>query len=189
MVARWIVMSLQFVAALLALTSLLTASSGAFARDDDRNENDGGKTVLALDLEYAGPIDEGSVESGSGGAVRLGRRADLIAVSLTGELGGSYHQFSGSPEVQAVRGFIGGRLSVAEGIEPGIYAHLGVGRLSVDPGESRTSPTLDAGLFLDLTILPLVDLGVHAGYDTLLGSGDANAFDYYVVGAHAALVF
>lgn len=171
----------------LASALIFTWSLSAKARDDD--DGGGGKTTLALDLEYAGTIDEGDVEAGSGGAVRLGRQADLVLVKLTGELGGSYHGFSGSPDVTIYRGFIGGRLQVGKVLEPGIYGHLGVGKLNVDPGDSRTSPTFDAGLFLDLTVLPLVDVGVHLGYDTVLGSGDANAFDYYVAGAHAALVF
>jgi hypothetical protein len=172
-------------ASTLALAIALTSSLTAFARDDD----DGGKTTLALDLEYAGPIDEGEVKGGSGGAVRLGRQADLVLVSLTGEIGGSYHGFGGTPDVTVYRGFLGGRLQVGKILEPGIYGHLGVGKLNADPGDSRTAPTFDAGLFLDLTVLPLVDLGLHAGYDTVLGSGDAPAFDYWVAGAHAALVF
>jgi hypothetical protein len=173
--------SLAFLAFALASTSSLSAA----ARDDD----DGGSTTLALDLEYAGPIDEGEVEAGSGGAVRLGRRADLVLVSLTGEIGGSYHGFGGSPDVTVYRGFLGGRLQVGKILEPGIYGHLGIAKLNVDPGDSRTAPTFDAGLFLDLTVLPLVDVGLHVGYDTVLGGEDANAFDYYVAGAHAALVF
>ncbi len=170
-----------------ALLGALSMALPAHARDD-RDDDHGGKTTLALDLEYAGPIDEGSVKGGSGGALRLGREADLVLVSLTGEIGGSYHSFSGTPDVSVWRGFVGGRFAVGKILEPGVYGHLGIGRLSVDPG-SRTSPTFDGGLFLDLTVLPLVDLGVHAGYDTVLGKDGAQAFDYYVAGAHAALVF
>jgi hypothetical protein len=172
-------------ASTLAFAVALTWSLSAAARDDD---DEGGKTTIALDLEYAGDIDEDDVESGSGGAIRLGRQADLVLVSLTGEIGGSYHGFAGEREVSVYRGFLGGRLQVGKILEPGIYGHLGIGKLNDEP-DSRTAPTFDAGLFLDLTVLPLVDLGVHAGYDTVLGSGDANAFDYWVAGAHAALVF
>lgn len=170
----------------LAFALASTWSLSAAARDDD---DGGASTTLALDLEYAGPIDEDPVTGGSGGAVRLGRQADLVLVTLTGEIGGSYHGFGGSPDVTVYRGFIGGRLQVGKILEPGIYGHLGVGKLNVDPGDARTAPTFDAGLFLDLTVLPLVDVGVHVGYDTVLGGEDSNAFDYYVAGAHAALVF
>jgi hypothetical protein len=166
-------------ACLFALSSPLQAQ--------DRRE--GGHTQLALDLEYAGSIDQGDVTTGAGGAIRLGSQADWFLLSLTGEIGGSYHQFGGVPDVRVYRGFLGGRISVGKILEPGLYGHLGIGSLSVDPGDSRTAATFDAGLFLDLTVLPVVDLGIHAGYVTLLGTNDLDAFDYYVAGAHGALIF
>ena len=172
-----------------ALAALAVFFFSAFAAADGDHGESRGSTTLALDLEHAWPHNQAGVSGGNGGAVRLGRKANLAVVSLTGEIGGSYHSFSGSPDVSATRGFVGGRLALGQGLEPGVYGHLGIGRLNVDPGESRTEPTFDAGLFLDLTILPLVDLGVHAGYDTILGKNDTPAFDYYVAGAHAALVF
>lgn len=165
--------------------SLLALSSPLQAQD----RREGGRTQLALDLEYAIPIDQGDVTTGAGGAIRLGSQTDLLLLSLTGEIGGSYHQFGGVPDVTAYRGFLGGRISVGKILEPGVYGHWGVGSLSLDPGDSRTAATFDAGLFLDLTVLPLVDLGIHAGYVTLLGNDELDAFEYYVAGAHAALVF
>lgn len=171
--------------ALLSLP-ILALSAPLHAHDDRRA---GARTQLALDLEYAGPIDHGGVTSGAGGAVRLGRRTDLLLLSLTGEIGGSYHRFGGVPEVTVHRGFLGGRLSVGKLLEPGIHGHVGLGSLGGEPGGSRTTPTVDLGLFLALTVLPLVDVGLHAGYVTLLGTDDASAFDYYLAGAHAALVF
>ena len=174
----------------LILPGLLAASLFALSgplQAQDRRE--GGHTQLALDLEYAGAIDQGDVTTGAGGAIRLGSQTDLLLLSLTGEIGGSYHQLGGVPEVTAYRGFLGGRISVGKIIEPGVYGHLGIGSLAPDPGDSRTAATFDAGLFLDLTVLPLVDLGIHAGYVTLLGNDDLDAFDYYVAGAHAALIF
>jgi hypothetical protein len=173
-------------ASTLVFVTALTWSFPAIARDD---ADEGGSTTIALDLEYAGDIDEDDIEGGSGGAIRLGRQADLVAITLTGEIGGGYHGFGGDADLRVYRGFLGGRLQVGKILEPGIYGHLGIAKLDVDPGDSRTAPTFDAGLFLDLTVLPLVDVGVHAGYDTVLGTGDANAFDYWVAGAHAALVF
>lgn len=169
----------------LLAVSLFALSSPLQAQD----RREGGHTQLALDLEYAGPIDQGDVTPGVGGAIRLGSQADLLLLSLTGEIGGSYHQFGGVPDVTVYRGFLGGRISVGKILEPGLYGHLGVGSLSLDPGDSRTAATFDAGLFLDLTVLPLVDLGIHGGYVTLLGNDDLDAFDYYVAGAHGALVF
>jgi len=74
-------------------------------------------------------------------------------------------------------------------LEPGLYAHLGYGHLAGSLGDGRSGATADAGVTLDLTILPLIDLGLHGGYNGLLKSGDSQAFDSYVVGVHGALIF
>ncbi|HEY8945381.1 MAG TPA: hypothetical protein VIM73_14020, partial [Polyangiaceae bacterium] len=46
------------------------------------------ETRLALDLDYATAIDERGIDSGTGGALRLGQELDLVLVSLTPEIGG-----------------------------------------------------------------------------------------------------
>lgn len=167
-------------AALLTLTLFvpLTASASSGTR-------------LALDLDYAGGIDEPGIGKGTGGALRFGQKLDLIAASLTGELGVSYHTFDGALDPTHYSGFVGGRLGFGKIIEPSIFAHVGVGRLNLEvAGEDvhDTGPAFDFGLALDLTVLPLIDLGVHAAYDLLLLDNDAK-FDWYRVGAHAALAF
>lgn len=147
-------------------------------------------TRLGLDLQYGWPINEAGVDHGPGGALRLGKQLDLVALQLTGEIGGGYQTFAGPARLKLYSGFIGGRISVGKILEPGIYGHVGVGHLTASAGDaSRTAPDFDAGLFLDLTLLPLVNVGVHGGYDYLAGSNGAGGFDYAVAGVHAALVF
>jgi hypothetical protein len=161
-------------AALVLLPMTASASSG---------------TRLALDLDYAGGIDEPGIGRGTGGALRFGQKMDLVALSLTGELGLSYHTFDGSLDPSHYSGFVGGRLGFGKIIEPSIYAHVGVGRLNLGELDAHdTGPAFDFGLALDLTVLPLIDVGVHAAYDLLLLDDDAH-FDWYRVGAHAALAF
>jgi hypothetical protein len=160
----------------MALVSLWAAPAAAGPR-------------LALDLNYAGGIDEPGIGKGTGGALRFGQELDLIAVSLTGELGVSYHTFSGELDPSHYGGFVGGRLGFGKILEPSIYAHVGVGRLNLDAIDVHdTGPEFEFGLALDLTVLPLIDIGVHAAYDLQKLDGGAN-FDWYKVGAHAALVF
>lgn len=149
---------------------------------------EGGGTQIAFDLDWVKALDGGA--NGAGGAIRLGYELDLLIVTIIPELGGSYHSFS-SADTKLYRGFAGGRLRFAKVIEPGIYAHIGYGHASVDApgGTSRSAGTSDFGVSLDLTLLPVIDLGAHAGYSLLFGTDEANSFDWWNAGLHGAIVF
>jgi hypothetical protein len=169
----------------------LAVATPALADDADegsrsRHDGDGSRTHIAVDFDFGGAIDEPGAESGGGGAIRLGQELDLFLVSLTPELGGSYHAFNGYADNKLYAGFLGGRLGFGKIIEPSIFAHVGVGHLSGE--QARTAPIMDGGLALDLTILPLIDLGVHGAYNVLFPRGDGSTLDFYTLGAHAALV-
>jgi len=140
---------------------------------------------IGLDMDFNHSLD--IARSGGGFNVRVGEELDLIAVSLTPEIGFGYHAFSGANDPHIYTGFAGGRLSFGKIIEPSVYAHAGIGRLVA--GESRTSPLIDGGLALDFTLLPLIDIGVHGGYNVVLPKADDDAFKYFTVGLQAALVF
>jgi hypothetical protein len=58
-----------------------------------------------------------------------------------------------------------------------------------EPIDDVLSTGFDAGVSLDLTLLPLLELGAHAGYAYQGATERAGAFDFWVVGANAALVF
>ena len=145
-------------------------------------------TAIGVDLDYTNGINEPGVDKGSGFNVRLGYKLDLLLAQLTPEVGGAYHTFSGPADAKFSQGIVGGRLAFGKILEPGLYAHLGYGHVGGDGG-GRSGATLDGGVTLDLTLLPFIDLGVHAGYNGMLKSGDFPAFDTYVVGLHGALVF
>lgn len=145
------------------------------------------KTVVALDLDFASSVKEPKTDLGGGGALRVGRKLDLLLLSLTPELGGAYHAFGGDAGTSVFSGFIGGRLGIGKVVEPSVFAHAGVAHVSgvVD----RTAPQLDGGVALDLTLLPLINLGVHGSYNVVLPSDDALAVKFFIAGAHAAFVF
>jgi hypothetical protein len=154
-------------------------------------------TSLAADLEWATATAE-EIDTGTGGALRLGQRLDAKLVVLTGELGGSYHSFSGGPAPRVYRGFAGARLAVGALIRPFVYAHGGVGRAAFDrytpapsayPTSGHTGFTYDAGGGLALTLLPLLNVGVHAGYTSLLGGADVRDVNWVALGLDAELVF
>jgi hypothetical protein len=146
-------------------------------------------TAIAGDLDYAAPIDS-VANAGGGFGIRLGQQLDVSPLVLTPELAFTYHGFSGDFAPAVYRGTAGLRLGVGEVIRPGIFGHLGIGRMTVDspgPDLSHTAFTWDAGVFLDLTVLPLLNIGVHGAFNHL--NGDVSSFEWVTVGAHAALVF
>ncbi len=178
---------------LVSLTSVAFATcfaGSAEAREDraDEGSSDRSKTVLAFDLDFVASLGAPGADIGGGGAVRLGRKMDLILVSLTPEIGGSYDRFNGLNNDRIYRGFIGARLGFGKIIEPSVFAHIGVGRFDANVA-SHTAPVFDAGIALDLTFLPLINLGAHASYNTLFSQGDYSSFNWLALGLHAALVF
>jgi len=182
---KWTMISFAF--------GVLAASSTAFAepRDsgsDSRREGDDsggpGGTRLAFDLDYANGLEPG-VEGGMGGAVRFGREYDLVLLSLTPEFMGSFHQFSGAGDPSTFAGMAGGRATIGKIIEPGVFAHVGAGNASL-PGDDLTGIAMDLGVTLDLTLIPILDIGVHGAYDAVTW-GDEGTFDSYRVGAHIAI--
>ena len=53
---------------------------------------------------------------------------------------------------------------------------------------TRNGFAYDLGLFFDFTLLPLIDLGVHAAYNQLTAGSDDPAYHWLTFGAHAALI-
>lgn len=142
---------------------------------------------LGVDLDYINDINEDGVGGGQGVALRYGYKLDLLVLSLTPEAGLGGYWFGEPAEPRILQGFVGGRATFGKVLEPGVFAHIGYGSMKV-LDESRGGTSIDAGVTLDLTILPFIDLGVHAAYDAFLIK-DEDAFDWFRVGAHAALAF
>src|SRR5690349_16783399 len=112
------------------------AACAAFSRSANA-----GATVAA-DLDYAHTIDP-DVGSGWGFGVRLGEDFHVPALVATPEIGFTYDTFSDAPGPTAYRGIFGLRLRFGEVLRPGIFAHAGLGRLSLDqlPDASHTAFT------------------------------------------------
>lgn len=151
---------------------------------------------VAVDADAAIALAPTRVSSLLGGALRLGLEFDAKLVSLTPEVGASYHGFSGDLAPGALRGFGGARLALGAVVRPGIYFHGGYAHVTYDRGTagapaSRSAPTWDAGISLDLTVLPVVDIGLHAGYTVVTASrgDDDGALHWLAAGAHLAIVF
>ncbi|HMI93125.1 MAG TPA: hypothetical protein VK509_17260 [Polyangiales bacterium] len=141
---------------------------------------------ISGDLDYAAELAGREAGIGGGGALRAGAQLDLIVATLILEGGGSYHGFGGDDEVNVWRGLAGGEVRIGKILEPGLFAHAGVGHLS--GVGAFTAPAVDVGLALDLTIIPLIDIGAHVAYNALLGNADRDGFSWLTAGLHAALV-
>lgn len=172
------------------IAAVLFSTSPAHAYDRDQDGRDDRAFTLALDFEYASAIKNDVIEKGGGGALRIGSELDLFLVTLIPELVLGYHSFGANTPDNAsiIDGKLGGRIRFLKIIEPGIFAHLGVGHIGGDNRYSHTGVAFDAGVTLDLTILPLIDLGLHAGWNRLFGGYDSG-LSYGTAGAHVALVF
>jgi hypothetical protein len=174
---------------------LLAASAHADEADDgaQQKEKSASHTKSAFDLEYV--IVEGrALDNGVGGALRLGQQFGGVLLSLTPEIGGSYHSLNGVYDASLYRGFVGLRLSLGAVIEPGIFGHVGYGHIdfrdvSGPLDRSHGALTYDAGVTLDFTLLPVLDVGAHAAYNGLAGKDDFDRIHWISAGGHFSVQF
>ena len=181
----------KFLFGVAATASLTVATPCRAAEQEKRDEEPResprkSKTHIAVDFDFSSALDALGTKMGGGGALRVGQKFRLPLVSLTPELGGSYHAFGGDDETRSYSGFLGGRLGIGTVVEPSVFAHVGLGHL--EGLQTRTGTMIDGGLALDVTLLPLIDFGVHGGYNVMLPNSDGSAFKYLTLGLQAAIV-
>lgn len=148
-------------------------------------------TMIAADFEARVPLDFDQISSGPGFGIRLGQQLHLPLITLTPEIGFNWGSFSDGPNLY--RGILGARIGLGEILRFGVSAHIGFGHYSWEIAtveESHTGFTVDGGLFLDLTVIPLIDIGVHAGYARISGDTDKELepIQWLAFGLHAALI-
>jgi len=175
------------------VTSSMTLAHAADEDKDEQEDDRAGSTKAALDLEYIFVRGE-ALDNGGGGALRLGREFDAVLVSITPEIGGSYHALNGVIDASLYRGFAGVRLSLGKVIEPGIYAHVGYGHVSFDEvagafDESHGAFSYDVGATLDFTLLPVLDVGAHGAYNGLAGDAESRQINWVNAGGHVSVQF
>jgi hypothetical protein len=175
----------------LLLAALVACGSSASAhdRDGDGIQDRDTNLMVALDFDYSTAIQNDAIEEGGGGALRIGNELDLLLVTLIPEVVLDFHDFGAYSRntAQLVTGKLGGRVRFFKIIEPGVFAHLGLASLSGNRRYSHIGAALDFGVTLDLTILPLVDLGLHAAWNRVFGGYDSG-LSYGTSGFHVALV-
>jgi hypothetical protein len=174
---------------LLALGVLLVGSTAqAHDYDDhDHRRHERGKLMLALDLDYGAALNHSEVDNGGGAGLRIGLERDYFLITLIPELQLNYHYLNADRVESATitTGKIGGRIRFLKIVEPGIFAHAGLGHIGGDRVYEKTGIAFDAGFTLDLTILPLIDIGLHTAWNKIFGDPSV---EYVTAGAHLALV-
>jgi hypothetical protein len=163
------------------------------------------QAVLAADGALANPVKAAYAASGGSVGLRLGRRLSVPGFWETPELGINYAFFAPADSnvdpggFQAMRGVLGARLTFTGIVRPGIFAHIGLGRVTGTIGSrnangmlqlesiSHTSFTWDGGLTLDLALASSFELGAHAAYNQIL-AGSSRTFRWFELGGHMAIV-
>jgi hypothetical protein len=147
---------------------------------------------ISLDVEAALPANEGH-DDGWGLGARVGNKWDLVLVSLTPEVGFNYHTFGGTPDAEAFAVVAGGRIGIGFVIEPSAFIHAGIGHVgynrAVGDDYSRTSLAYEGGLALDLTLLPVIDIGAHAALAGITGNAAEDGFSWLAIGGHVSFNF
>ena len=166
---------------------------------DDRHNTTG--LELGADLEGAVPINirnvnGNDVRGGGGFKLRLGETFRAADLRITPEIGyGFDHLFAnddaGNPayDWNLHRAFAGVRFGFGRFIVPVVYGHVGYGwRATNDPLIPQASGfAYDAGVALDLHIIPHFGFGAHAEVAGI----DSQPYtpQWIALGLHAELVF
>ena len=172
---------------------LLVATGEAHAHDDDyhgdHHRRSRGRLMLALDGDYSSAIQNDQIKYGGGGALRIGTQRNLILITLIPELTLDHHNFDAHTRDNAsiTTGKVGGRIRFLKILEPGVFAHVGVGHIGGDRVYSHTGVAFDAGVTLDFTLIPLIDIGIHGAWNRIFGGYDSGV-SYGTTGVHVALV-
>lgn len=125
-----------------------------FPADDDVGDPDGDGVFEDLDGENGAAIH-----------ARIGYQINLTLVYLRPEIGGGAYFFGDSDDgTDRTEGRVygGARFGLRTGLSPGVYAHLGYGWYGKDEA-TENGFTADAGLLLDLSIIPHLNVGLHGG--------------------------
>ena len=144
--------------------------------------------TIGGDLDLAFPIDSRG-GTGGGFGVRLGDELHVPLVALTPELGFTYHNLSGDSGPSIYRGIAGLRLGLGEIVRPGAFAHIGYGHFVPMYGPNKDAFTWDVGGFLDVTVIPLLNVGVHVAYNQIDADYTKGSYSFLTLGLDAALVF
>lgn len=142
---------------------------------------------FSVDANYAKPLLVDNATYGFGGQLRFGPRLDLKILTLDSEIvagGVGFYDANGDPAAQSFHGLLGPRLGILWGLRPSVYSHLGIGHTNFEMANSQTSLAGDLGLALDITFLPVIDIGGQAAWNFVAGDTQSPQTQYLTAGVH-----
>jgi hypothetical protein len=155
-------------------------------------------TTIAGDLDLNIPLSVEKISTGGGFGIRIGQEFHIPLLAINPEVGFTYASFSDQGTPVVYRGIVGARVGVGELFRFGVMAHVGFGHLSWTKAEgipdnidlSHFGFSYDAGIFLEFTALPLLNIGVHAAYNRLASKDHVavDPFQWMQLGVHLTLV-
>lgn len=149
-------------------------------------------TTIGADLDLQVPLEINNVSTGAGFGIRIGQELHLPLIGVNPEFAFYYASFSKDAPPKVYRGVAGGRIGVGELIRFGVLAHIGFGYVDWEPKPddfSHSGLTYDAGIFLDITALPLLNIGIHGTYNRMTAKDDQpETLHWLSLGVHATLV-
>ncbi len=167
------------------------SSTGALAEDTaarlEELPRDRRALELSLDASY-GASGADQLNLGGGGALRVGYALPVASITFVPEVGTDVFAFSaprGLPTARTYGGFVGSRLRFGRVFEPGAFAHIGV--LGVSWRDDYAAPTVDAGLFLEIALVPWLVFGVQGEYKSTFASGGHPSLAWYTSGLTGAV--
>jgi hypothetical protein len=173
-----------------AVAALLAATALAFPLAASANP------VVGAEVDYAGADSlSGEGLAGVGFGVRAGWTLDLPLLRLEPELGASSFEFEldRCPEgatcssLDLKRVFVGARAGLGTGVVPGAFVRASYGW--ADGGGDVYGGTLvEGGAFVDVRLLPWVELGVHGMIGRPDFENDVLDGMFWGAGAHLAVV-
>jgi hypothetical protein len=135
--------------------------------------------TLGVQADFSSPLGQTS-SLGTGVTGTLGYGVDLALIEVIPELGASWFGAS-----RRLLPRVGGRVMVGKIVEPGAYAHVVFADgLSLAPGRAGW----DAGVMLDITAVPHLDIGLHGGVLALPSGGERPA-THLTGGLHMGITF
>ena len=140
------------------------------------------------------PIDSGGIAPGA--SLRLGYELPLPVVRIIPEAQLGFSQFTeddqGNPTQSVLVGRAGVRVGIGGVIGPALYAHVGYARIDGEGSDfvvQSSGLSYDAGLSVDFTLLPIINLGVHGGINAIVDDGREKTFQWFDIGIHAEVNF
>lgn len=149
-------------------------------------------TTIGVDVDLHVPLEINNVSTGGGFGIRIGQELHLPLISLNPEFAFYYAEFSKDAPPKVYRGVAGGRIGIGELVRFGVLAHVGFGYVNWEPAPddySHSGLTYDAGIFLEFTALPLLNVGVHGAYNRMTAKDDQpETLQWLQLGLHVTLV-